>query len=349
MSHLLASPLTGWARLCALTALLAGACAAASSSLASAQTAPDTVRLVFVGDVMLDDGPGKAIAEGRDPLAPFASRLTDADFTIGNLEVPVATVGKPMDSKIFSFRAHPRVMGVLQGRFDALALANNHSGDYGKEAFLETMQHLDAAGIARFGGGRNLAEAHEPLWVRKNGLKIAVLAYNEFKPRSFEAGADTPGIAWSEDSHVVADIRAARAAGADLVIPYMHWGWERERQPSQRQRQLARLMIDNGADVVVGGHPHVTQGVEMHRGKLIVYSLGNFVFDSFEDVPGGQTGWLLRLTLSRQGLQSWDTLAAHMDLEGIPHPRPGDLSPCGVKRPGQPPGTPQTIGECAHP
>jgi len=249
MSDLLASPLTGWARLCALTALLAGACAAASSSLASAQTAPDTVRLVFVGDVMLDDGPGKAIAEGRDPLAPFASRLTDADFTIGNLEVPVATVGKPMDSKIFSFRAHPRVMGVLKGRFDALALANNHSGDYGKEAFLETMQHLDAAGIARFGGGRNLAEAHEPLWVRKNGLKIAVLAYNEFKPRSFEAGADTPGIAWSEDSHVVADIRAARAAGADLVIPYMHWGWERERQPSQRQRQLARLMIDNGADV----------------------------------------------------------------------------------------------------
>jgi poly-gamma-glutamate capsule biosynthesis protein CapA/YwtB (metallophosphatase superfamily) len=86
------------------------------------------------------------------------------------------------------------------------------------------------------------------------GLRVAVLAYNEFKPRSFEAGADWPGIAWSEDSQVVADIRAARAAGADLVIPFMHWGWEREPQASARQRQLARLMIDAGADLVVGGH-----------------------------------------------------------------------------------------------
>jgi poly-gamma-glutamate capsule biosynthesis protein CapA/YwtB (metallophosphatase superfamily) len=94
----------------------------------------------------------------------------------------------------------------------------------------------------------NLEQAHRPLWIERRGLRIAVLAYNEFKPRSFEAGADWPGIAWSEDSQVVADIRAARAAGADLVIPFMHWGWERERQASARQRQLARLMIDAGAD-----------------------------------------------------------------------------------------------------
>ena len=236
-----------------------------------------TVRLLFAGDVMLDDGPGKVIAEGRDPLAPFDAILKDADYRIANLEVPVATVGKPLESKIFSFRAHPRVMRVLKGRWDALALSNNHAGDYGKAAFVETMQHVQAAGIAHFGGGLNLAEAHAPLWIRRNGLNIAVLGYNEFKPRSFEAGADTPGVAWSEDSQVVADIRAARQAGADLVIPFMHWGWERERQPTERQRQLARLMIDNGADVVVGGHPHVTQGTEMYRGKLIVYSLGNCV------------------------------------------------------------------------
>ena len=289
-----------------------------------------TVRLLFAGDLMLDDGPGKVIADGRDPLAGFDAHLKGADYRIGNLEVPVATVGKPLDSKIFSFRAHPRVMKVLQGRFDALALSNNHSGDYGKDAFLETMKHVDAAGIARFGGGNNLAEAHAPLWIHKNGLKIAVLGYNEFKPRSFEAGADTPGIAWSEDSQVIADLRAARKAGADIVIPFMHWGWEREREPTQRQRQLARLMIDHGADVVVGGHPHVTQGVDMYKGKLIVYSLGNFVFDSFENVPGGQTGWLLRLTLDQRGLIGWDTLVAQMDMEGTPHPQPGVESPCGV-------------------
>ena len=310
--------------------------------------APGTLRLLFAGDLMLADGPGDTIAQGGDPLAPFASRLGSADYRIGNLEVPVATVGQALESKIFSFRAHPQVMRVLKGRFDALALANNHSGDFGKDAFLETMQHVDAAGIARFGGGRNLAEAHAPLWIRPNGLKVAVLSYNEFKPRSFEAGADTPGIAWSENSHVVADIRAARRAGADLVIPFMHWGWERERQPTQRQRQLARLMIDAGADAVVGGHPHVTQGVDRYKGKLIVYSLGNFVFDSFENVPGGTTGWLLRLTLDKQGVRQWDTLTAEMDLAGTPHPVPGAKSPCGVRQ-GVGTRTTVTLSECANP
>jgi poly-gamma-glutamate capsule biosynthesis protein CapA/YwtB (metallophosphatase superfamily) len=105
----------------------------------------------------------------------------------------VASVGKPLESKIFSFRADPQVMRVLKGRFNALSVANNHSGDYGQAAFLETLQHLSEAGIAQVGGGRNLAEAHRPLWIRQNGLSIAVLAYNEFKPRSFEAGPDWPG------------------------------------------------------------------------------------------------------------------------------------------------------------
>ena len=87
-------------------------------------------------------------------------------------------------------------------------------------------------------------------------------------------------------------------------------------------------MIDAGADVVVGSHPHVTQGAEYYRGKLIVYSLGNFVFDGFE-LPAAKRGWLLRLTLGRQGLLTWETLAAQIDEEGTPHPVPGALTPCG--------------------
>ena len=293
---------------------------------AQAQSAP--VRLVLVGDIMLDDGPGRLIAGGGDPLAPFVAELADADYTIGNLECPIATVGKALESKIFAFRADPRVVDRLKGRFDALAVANNHSGDYGKAAFLETLAHLERAGIVHFGGGRDLTSAHAPLWIERRGLRIAVLSYNEYKPRSFEAGPDWPGIAWSEDSQVTSDIRAARAAGADLVIPYMHWGWERELAPTERQRQLARLMIDAGADLVVGGHPHVTQGAEYYRGKLIVYSLGNFVFDGF-DQPAEKRGWLLRLTLGRQGLIAWETVAAQMDQDGTPHPVPGALTPCG--------------------
>ncbi|MBP9804819.1 MAG: CapA family protein [Candidatus Accumulibacter sp.] len=301
----------------------------------------DSVRLLFVGDLMLDDGPGRVIAQGGDPFAPLAAVLQGADYRIGNLECPIASVGKPLDSKIATFRAHPGVLPVLAGRFDALSVANNHSGDYGRAAFLETLGHLSGHGIAAFGGGRQLAEAHRPLWIDRRGLRIAVLAYNEFKPRSFEAGAEWPGIAWSEDSQVVTDIRAARAAGADLVIPFMHWGWERERQPSARQRQLARTMIDAGADLVVGGHPHVTQGAEYYQGKLIVYSLGNFVFDGF-DYPAARTGWVLRLTLDGRGLVAWDTLAVHIDEDGTPHPQVGTPTPCGHA--GDP-----VIRECSSP
>ncbi len=289
--------------------------------LAALAARAEPLRLVFVGDIMLDDGPGRVVAEGRDPLAPFAAILADADYRIGNLECPIATTGQALENKIYSFRAHPRVLSVLKGRFDALAVANNHSGDYGQTAFLETLNHLDQAGIASFGGGRNLAEAHRPLWIEKHGLSIAVLAYNEFKPRSFEAGPHWPGIAWSEDSHVLADIRAARAAGADLVIPFMHWGWEREPEPSERQRALARLMIDAGAAAVVGGHPHVTQGSEIYRGKPIIYSLGNFVFDGFE-LPAAKIGWLLRMTVDRGGVTGWDIVEARIDEEGTPHPAP---------------------------
>lgn len=287
--------------------------------LGSLAAQAEPVRLIFVGDIMLDDGPGRVIADGGDPLAPFAPLLADADYRIGNLECPVATVGQPLDSKIYNFRADPRVIKVLKGRFDALAVSNNHSGDYGQAAFLETLAHLEQAGIASFGGGRNLTEAHRPLWIEKHGLRIAVLGYNEFKPRSFEAGPHWPGIAWSEDSQVLADIRAARAAGADVVIPFMHWGWEREPEPTERQRQLARLMIDAGAAAVVGGHPHVTQGTESYRGRPIVYSLGNFVFDGFE-LPAAKIGWLLQLTVDRGGVVDWGIVKAHLDRDGIPLP-----------------------------
>ncbi|MGQ5522378.1 CapA family protein [Chitinimonas sp. PSY-7] len=299
-------------------------------TLTALATQANTVRLLIAGDIMLDDGPGKTIAAGGDPLAPFDAFLRDADYRIANLECPIATVGKGLENKIFTFRAHPRVVEKLKGRFDALALANNHSGDYGRDAFQETIQHIRAGGIAHFGGGRNLAEAHKPLWVERKGLRIALLSYNEFKPRSFEAGANQPGIAWSEDSHVVQDIEAARAAGADIVIPFMHWGWEHETEPNSRQQQLAQLMIDAGADAVVGGHPHVTQGATLYRGKPIIWSLGNFVFDGFTEGPG-RIGWLLRLELDKQGVQRWDTITAHMDDAGTPRPLLNHPSPCGER------------------
>lgn len=302
--------------------LLAACCAAPLAAQAGA-----TVRLVFAGDLMLDDGPGRRIAAGGDPLAEVDALLRDADVRIGNLECPIARGGSPIANKIYTFRAEPSVVRVLAGRFDALSVANNHAGDQGPAAFVETLGHLRAAGIRPFGGGADLAQAHAPLWIERGGLKIAVLGYDEFKPRRFEAGASWPGVAWSEDSHVEADIRAARAAGADLVIPFMHWGWEHETRPNERQRALARRMIDAGADAVVGGHPHVTQGADTWRGRPIVWSLGNFVFDSFT-TPEATTGWLLRLTVDRRGVAAADTLVVHQDAAGTPHPDATAASPC---------------------
>ena len=315
--------------------------AAVAACWLAAATHAEPLTLIFAGDIMLDDGPGRVIAAGGDPLAPFAPILEAADYRIGNLECAVADGGAAQASKIWSFRAKPQTLKVLKGRFDALSLANNHSGDFGQAAFVETLHHLDAAGIARFGGGRDLAEAHRPLWIDKKGLRIAVLGYNEYKPRRFEAGPQTPGIAWSEDEQVIADIRAAKAAGADHVIPFMHWGWERNTQPDERQKTFARRMIDEGASLVVGSHPHVTQGAEIYRGKPIVYSLGNFVFDGF-DYENGRRGWLLRLRIDREGVQHWETLAAQIDENGTPWPRSGTFTPCG--RRGE-----ESLLECSHP
>ena len=302
-----------------LPLLLAGAASAAD---------PAQVRLVFAGDVMLADGPGKVIERGGDPFAPFAEILRDADYTIANLECVIATRGQAV-KKPWTFRAHPRTLEVLKKHIDAVSLANNHTGDFGHEAFLEQIQLLGTAQLPAFGGGHNRAEAHRPLIVDLKGLRIALLGYNEFKPRSFEAGDSTPGVAWSVDERVLADIASARKEQhADLVIPFMHWGHEYEPAPDDRQRQLAHKMIDAGADVVVGAHPHCTQGTEIFRNKLIVYSLGNFVFDGFKE-PEAKRGWVLRLTLDRQGLTHWDTVVADIDEDGVPRPNLKVESPRG--------------------
>jgi poly-gamma-glutamate synthesis protein (capsule biosynthesis protein) len=187
---------------------------------------------------------------------------------------------------------------------------------------------LKQSGIAQFGGGHDLSQAHTPLIIERKGLRIALLGYSEFMPRSFEADYNAPGIAWSEDEQVVADIRKARRVhGADLVIPVMHWGWENEPASNARQRHLARLMIDAGADVVLGGHPHVTQEIEHYQGKPIIYSVGNFVMKE-TDNDNQRRGWVLRLQLDKQGVSSLDTVVAQIDMEGIPQRSRDAASPC---------------------
>ncbi len=319
-----------------LTAALVFGLAAAPAAMAETPAADPVVTLAIVGDIMLADTPGQVIARGDDPFAHFAAVLDAADLRVGNLECVIATGGEPDPDKPWSFRADPRVLAPLRAHLDGVVLANNHSGDFGPAALAETLALLDQSGLGRFGGGADLAEAHRPWVVERKGLRIAFLGDDEFLPRSFEADHDRPGVAWSEDPQVVRDIRAARALhGADLVIPVMHWGFEGETRANARRGRLARLMIDAGAEAVIGGHPHVIQDTDAYRGRPIVNSLGNFVFDGFSQ-PVNNSGWLVTLDLDRAGGHSLRTQTARIDGEGIPHPDAAAPETCWERGQGVP-------------
>ncbi len=304
--------------------LMLGACDASSGPRAS---------LVFVGDITLDGRPGALIAAGSDPFAAMAKELQRADVAIGNLECAVATGGQAVD-KMFTFRAAPLVLPTLKQHLDAVSLANNHSGDFGPEGLVETLQGLRAEGIPAFGAGLDASEAHRALVVEPQGLRVALLGYDEFHPRWFEASERAPGVAWSEDEFAELDIARARDAGAALVIPFLHWGWENEVTPTARQRSLARRLIDAGAAAVIGAHPHVTQGAEYYRGRPIIYSLGNFLFE-LQDNANQSIGWLLRLKLDTRGVERWSTLVVRLNADGVPFPDAAASSPCGTRRGGR--------------
>jgi len=313
-----------------LFCLVALGCLGVNSHLLAEEKSSGTVKLIFVGDIMIadDEETGKLIERGVDPFEPFAGLLKDADITVGNLECVVAESGEKV-RKPYNFRAHPRCLPLLKKHFSVLSVANNHSGDFGKAAFVEECELLEKAGIPYFGGGRNKADAHKPWIVERNGIRIAMLGYCEVYLKSFQAEDNVPGIAWSEhDDEVLADIRAAREKyKADLVIPFMHWGDEGG-PTSEREKTFARKMIDAGADVIVGTHPHVVQDVEYYKKHLIVYSLGNFLFNGFTH-PDNLSGWVLRMTVDKKGVVAWDIVVLKLDERGVPIPDLKVKSPSG--------------------
>ena len=293
----------------------------------AANAPPATVKLIMMGDIMIaqDEETGKLIKRGQDPFKPFAKLLHEADIAVGNLECAITKQGVA-EPKDFTFMAQPNCIPLLNAHFTALSVANNHACDFGKPAFVKQCRRLEKAGLPYFGGGRDKTAAHRPWIIEKYGLKIAFLGYCEVF-RRFQATDKEAGVAWSDpDEPVIADIKAAKEQ-ADLVIPFMHWGDQYE-PATDRQKQLARKMIDAGADCVVGGHPHITQGAEYYKDRLIIYSLGNFVFNGF-DTEETQTGWALRLTLDKLGLAQWDTVVARIDPQGVPHPDLKAKSPSG--------------------
>ncbi len=279
---------------------------------------PGTMSIVFVGDVMLDNGPGHDIASGGDPFEGCADLLLDADFTVGNLECVLGHAGR-LSHKAYVFRAAADSPRLLARYFTAVSLGNNHAFDFGPEGLVECLAILDQERIGHCGAGRTLAEARAPVVLEKDGLRVAIIAANGFRPHDYAATATSPGVAPLAESDLLADIASARK-DADVVVPFVHWGDELVAEPLAADRELARMMIDAGSAAVIGGHPHVTQTVDVHRGAPIVYSLGNFVFDYYPCDPPQWTGWVVKLTVTKGEPVSVETRAVVLDAVGRPRP-----------------------------
>ncbi len=270
-------------------ALFAAALVATSAPEIESEERPPVRRartLLFVGDVMLSRAVGrrmKALDDWNYPFEKIAPTLHSADLAFCNLECPVSDTGREQ-GHLYSFRADPRALAGLNfAGFRVVNTANNHMFDWGRPALVDTLERLRAAGIRPVGAGVNDLEAHYPVIVNVDGTRIAFLAYVGVAPKEAAAGVDHPGVAWLEPGRALADIRFARSL-ADIVIVCLHWGVEYAPEPGRRQVELAHRFIDAGADLIVGGHPHVVQPLEFYRGHAIAYSLGNFVFDQ-NDAP----------------------------------------------------------------
>jgi poly-gamma-glutamate synthesis protein (capsule biosynthesis protein) len=212
------------------------------------------------------------------PFLPMMRILQRADIAFVNLECVLAESGRPIP-KQYNFRGSPKGAKALRDAgIDIVSQANNHAWDFGPSALAETAGHLAEAGIVNVGGGRTLEEAHRLRVVERNGLKIGFLAYLGMFPPLMPMRSGRPGIAMGYPDVVSREVAAARRK-VDVLVVSMHAGVEGARRHSPRQQRIARAAVDAGADLVIGHHPHVVQDVEIYRGKPIVYSLGNFVFD----------------------------------------------------------------------
>ncbi len=202
-----------------------------------------------------------------------------ADLSVVNLENPLTLRGIPAE-KQFNFRARPEYTKVLKaGGVDIVNLANNHIYDYSQQGLFDTIHFLEQAGIRHIGAGRDRDSAREPVLVRIKGVRIAFLGYYGLRPHSgsHPATADSAGTALRYLPYIKEDIHAIRDS-ADVVVINFHWGIEKEHKPEDDQIYFAHKTIQYGADLIVGHHPHVLQGIEKYRDGLIVYSLGNFIF-----------------------------------------------------------------------
>ncbi len=255
-----------------------------TSSTANYQSNLETkpITMTAVGDINFNSIEGLILKNFEYPWKGCTDVLNNANILVGNLEVPLSNRGSEYTKKTWILRADPRTIGALtKAGFDVLTLANNHIMDYGPIALQDTFAALDNAKIARTGAGMNLNEARQPaMFTTPDGTKFAFLSYSLTYPEIFWANSSRPGTPYGDPAVFVPDIKKAKSL-VDHVVVSFHWSDELQYYPSAYQKNYGRLCIDAGASVVLGHHPHVLQGIEIYKNRLIAYSLGNFVFGSY--------------------------------------------------------------------
>ena len=214
------------------------------------------------------------------PWAEVSPLLGLYDITVVNLEGPLCSAAQPgsgqgsLDQRGDTVNAAP----MADAGIDAVCLANDHIMDHGAEGLEETLDVLHAQGLGTIGAGSSTEAAAGPLVLEAgNGASIALLSFSDVSPSTTAAGEESPGVSQASLERIAEAVRAA-AGGAHYVAVFMHWGEMASPDITSRQREIAAACIGAGADLVVGCHPHVVQGIEVISGVPVIYSLGNLVY-----------------------------------------------------------------------
>jgi poly-gamma-glutamate capsule biosynthesis protein CapA/YwtB (metallophosphatase superfamily) len=242
-----------------------------------------SVTIVAGGDVIGDRSTRTIIANqgGAAVFGGIKRALIDGDLTLVNLETPLTYGGDAQTWKDVVFKGDPRLAPALAGAgIDVVTMANNHAGDQGDRGLLDSLRYLRAAGVKACGAGRDLADARAARFFIVDGLRVAFVGFTDVLPVGFPATPTSPGTSpgRSDVNAVKAVVRAA-AKKADFVVVTWHWNYELTTAPSWLEASEGRAVIDAGADLVIGHHPHVLQGVQAYHGGFIAWSTGNLVFD----------------------------------------------------------------------
>lgn len=252
----------------------------------------DVVTLSFAGDILLDDeyaimanllGRGITIENGISE--PLLAKMQDADIMMLNNEFPYTNRGIPTEGKTYTFRADTEAVSYLADMgVDIVSLANNHMYDFGKTGLLDTFDTLKAAEIPYVGAGRNLEEAVKPVYFIANDMKIAYVSATQIErldnPDTPGATENTAGVFRCWNPEKLYEVVAEAEANSDFVVVYIHWGTENVAEPDWAQLEQAPKLAEAGADLIIGDHPHCLQGIQYFGEVPVIYSLGNFWFNS---------------------------------------------------------------------